>query len=183
MPAARFFPIKSSSGITVFEVLLIIVCFFILAIFADSFFCHHHSIDTARRASAKNDAVEIATAIVAFQTEYGRLPSTNGEVQDVGGSVLEALTGRNTTLNPRQIVFLEVEPARKGRGGSRDGAFVDPWGVPYKMKLDIDGDNRITNVGPASSPTARVNYRIVAVWNDPDLSDLKNTRRAVTSWD
>lgn len=174
---------KSSSGITVSKVLLIIVCFFIFAIFVGPFFGHHHSIDAARRASAKNDAVQIATAIVAFQAEYGRLPSTNGEVQDVGGPILEALAGRNTTLNPRQIVFLEVEPARKGKGGSRDGVFVDPWGVPYKMKLDIDGDKRITNVGPASSPTARVNFRIVAVWNDPDLSDPKNKRRAINSWD
>jgi len=138
-----------------------------------------------RQCSAKNNAVQIATAITGFQTEYGYLLSTNGQVQDVGGPVLQALMGSNSTLNPRLIVFLEVPTARKGKGGQSNGMYVDPWGSPYKMKLDTDGDREIKDAGTNGS--IRV-MKTVAVWNDPSTHpdhpkgrDLK--RRSVTSWD
>ena len=35
------------------------------------------ALEAAKKAQAKNDVMQIATAIVAFDTEYGRLPSAN----------------------------------------------------------------------------------------------------------
>lgn len=93
--------------------------------------------------------------------------------------------GSNSTLNPRLIVFLEVPTARKGKGGLSNGMYVDPWGSPYKMKLDTDGDREIKDAGTNGS--IRV-MKVVAVWNEPSthadhpkVGDIK--RRSVTSWD
>lgn len=175
---------KSSRGFTWFEILLFIAVLAILYALLFPNVCGPGP-GSARRASAKNDAVQIATAIAGFQTEYGYLPSTNGQVQNVGGPVLQALMGSNSTLNPRLIVFLEVQTARKGKGGQRDGMYLDPWGSPYKMKLDTDGDRQIKDAGTNGSISV---MKVVAVWNDPSThpdhpkdGDMK--RRSVTSWD
>lgn len=184
---------KSSSGKTILEslieIFLVAIAFFILLILIGSFFGGYHRFpaDLARRASAKNDAVQIAGAITGFHTEYGRFPWTNAGIQDVGGPGLQALMGLDTNINPRQIVFLEVQTARKGKGGLTNGIYVDPWGFAYKMKLDIDGDKRINDVGPAFSQTAVVANTIAAVWNDPDhhpdrTDPEKKKKRAVNSW-
>jgi hypothetical protein len=139
------------------------------------------------RAIARNDVVQIATAITVFETEYGLLPSTNAAAQDVGGPILQALMGSNTTLNPKKIVFLEVRPAEKKLGGLQDGFFVDPWGSPYRMKFDTDYDNKVQNVGPSQDITAEVTKK-VAVWNDPSThadgaTQIKKQKRLVTSWE
>jgi hypothetical protein len=143
---------------------------------------------TAKMARADHDVVQIASAVTAFHTEYGRLPSTNGNMQDVGGSVIQALMGLDPTINPRNIVFLEVQPAswsKPLRGGLYKGAFVDPWGSPYKMKLDTDGDLLITEAGAPAEAKVR---RMVAVWGVPPSRDINERadgpkRRSVKSWD
>ena len=66
------------------------------------------ALDSAKKAQAKNDAMQIATAIVAYDTEYGRLPNSNSTPQTVNSNILGALTGTDTNLNPRKIIFLEV---------------------------------------------------------------------------
>ena len=137
------------------------------------------ALDAAKKAQAKNDVVQIATAIVAFDTEYGRLPNSNSTPQLVGTNILGALTGSDTNLNPRKIIFLEVLNYRKGKGGiAPNGNFVDPWAQPYYVALDGDYDNRVgvsTN-GQASSNTTIM--KKVGVWNENP-----NTRRQVRSWD
>ena len=41
--------------------------------------------------------------------------------------------------NPGRIVFFKAESHRFGRSGlSPDGDFLDPWGTPYQIVLDID---------------------------------------------
>ena len=134
--------------------------------------------DAAKKAQAKNDAMQIATAIVAYDTEYGRLQDTNSP-QTVSGNVLGALTGSNTTLNPRKIVFLEVLNYKKGKGGiDATGRFVDPWAHPYYVALDGDYDNRVgvsTNGAATSDATI---MKKVGVWNTN-----ANSRQRVRSWD
>jgi len=136
------------------------------------------------RTQAKNDVVQIATAVTAFETEYGHLPGTNSGV--VGGELLTTLTGGNPTLNPRLIVFLEISPAKKGRSGIRDGVFVDPWGGPYQIAY-ANGTNAWVTAGTNSTTIPKR----VGVWNDPELGKpdrwfwqpAKLARRGVTSWD
>jgi hypothetical protein len=100
--------------------------------------------------------------------------------------------GSNTALNPRRIVFLEVQPAKRSwngawKSGLQDGVFVDFWGSPYMMTLDTDGDGNIENAGPSGKP-AKTLSKAIAVWNDPGThtdwaSQAKKQKRYVNSWE
>ena len=168
--------LRSPRGFTLIE--LIIVTSIIAVLMTLLFPAVQGALDSAKKAQAKNDAVQIATAIVAFDTEYGRLPDTNSP-QTVSGNVLGALTGSNTTLNPRKIVFLEVLNYKRGKGGiDSSGRFVDPWAMPYYVALDGDYDNQ---VGVSTNGSASTNASImkkVGVWNENT-----NSRQQVRSWD
>jgi type II secretory pathway pseudopilin PulG len=171
----------STRAITLPELLIGLVVLFILLVLL---FPARSSVglDSSPKAQAKNDVVQIATAVTAYETEYGRLPSTNSGA--VGGEILTVLLGEKSPLNPREIVFLEVQSAKKGKSGLRNGIFVDPWGGPYQIACDIDGDGFVTaGTNAVSVP------KNVAVWNDPRLgtkewfaNDQKRNKRYVTSW-
>ncbi|CAN5523532.1 hypothetical protein BH09VER1_BH09VER1_50520 [soil metagenome] len=139
----------------------------------------------SRQSMAKNDLTQIATAVNAFVTEYGGLPSTNRG--DVSGELLATLTGHNHRINPRDLVFLEVEPVKRGYSGLTNGTFVDPWGGPYQIAFDSGYINCITNAG---TNAATVVKKTVAVWSDPNrdpdaasLSEAKKSRRYINSWE
>jgi len=130
--------------------------------------------DRARRTQAKNDVIQIVTAINAFYTEYGRYPvtltstttdafvgagsppagCTNYTSNDVLFNVLRNYTGGSDSanvaaLNPRQIVFLSPGGAKNTtppRGGiATDNRYYDPWGSQYAIVIDTNYDNTITN--------------------------------------
>ena len=168
--------LKSPRGFTMIELLVVIA---IIGVLMSLLFpAVQGALDAAKKAQAKNDVMQIATAIVAFDTEYGRLPNTNSAPQTVSSNVLGALTGTDTNLNPRKIIFLEVLNYRKGKGGISNSIFVDPWADPYYVALDGDYDNQVgvsTN-GQASSNTTIM--KKVGVWNENP-----NSRRQVRSWD
>ena len=145
----------------------------------------NNAIDAAKKAQAKNDVTQIATAVIAYETEYGRLPDTNSGAQNVDGDWLKALGGSNvSSLNPRQIVFIEIQGAKKSKSGTNaGGTFVDPWGGNYKIAFDGDYDNNVT----AGTNSQSIRKR-VGVWNDPTTqsnnpSPAQQKRRYVTSWD
>lgn len=170
---------RAPRAFTLIELLIVIA---IIGILMSLLFpAVNSAIDAARKAQAKNDAVQIATAVTAFEAEYGRLP-TNATA--VSGALLQSLTGQNTTDNPRGIVFLEVQAWKKGKSGTNaSGAFIDPWGGSYRIALDTDYDNTVTGAG-TNSQTLR---KKVAVWNDPSTQTgtpaNQRTRRYVTSWE
>ena len=139
--------------------------------------------DSAPKCQAKNDVTQIATAVIAFETEYGRLPGTDHGA--VGGKVLAALMGSNPTINPRGIVFLEVHAAKNGKSGISNGVFVDPWGGAYQIAYASGTNNQVV----AGTNGIEVHKR-VAVWNDPTLGKEEwswnppvKTRSYVTSWE
>ncbi|MFZ4777798.1 MAG: DUF4190 domain-containing protein [Terrimicrobiaceae bacterium] len=140
--------------------------------------------NAAQKAMAKNDVIQIATALNAYNTEYGKFPDGAESARAVDGDLLAALTGLQSKDNPRGIIFIEVQPEKKGRSGTRNGTFVDPWGGSYKVIVDANHDNQITLDSSMGSKTIRKN---VAVWNDtsehPGKSTLTMTRRQVTSWE
>jgi prepilin-type N-terminal cleavage/methylation domain-containing protein len=169
--------LKSPPGFTIIELLVVVA---ILGVLMSLLFpAVQGALDSAKKAQAKNDAMQIATAIVAYDTEYGRLPNSNSTPQTVGGDVLGALTASNTNLNPRRIIFLEVLNYKKGKGGKdSNGNFVDPWAKPYYVALDGDYDNQVgvsTNGSASSNATI---MRKVGVWNEN-----ANSRQQVRSWD
>ncbi len=107
----------------------------------------------ARKTQAKNDLLQIVTAVNAFYTEYGRYPSTktadaklpDDEAQE---DLMDALRAKGGSLNPRGIVFLSPPEAKENsnpRSGIAHRAFFDPWGTPYFVSIDADYDNDIAN--------------------------------------
>lgn len=175
---------RPARAFTLIELLIVIA---IIGILMSLLFpAVNSAIDAARKAQAKNDAVQIATAVTAFEAEYGRLPgtATDDQTVTVAGDILRALTGQNTNDNPRGIVFLEVQAWKKGKSGTNaSGEFRDPWNGAYQMRLDYGWNNELTSVG-TNSQTIR---KKVAVWNNPTTQSNtpanQRTRRYVTSWE
>ena len=168
--------LKSPRGFTVIELLVVIA---IMAILMTLLFpAVQSALDAAKKAQAKNDVTQIATAMVAFDTEYGRLPLADSAPKQLTADILNTLTAKNDTLNPRKIVFLEVQDFRRGRGGLKEGIFVDPWEKSYYVALDADYDNQI-KVSTTGGVTGDADImKKVGVWNNNE-----NKRQQVRSWD
>ena len=171
-PAAR--TRHDQQAFTLIELLVVISIIAILASLA--FPAVNGAIDSARKARAGSDVTQIATAVVAYEVEYGRLPTHTGSA--VNSTLMATLTG-NSTDNPRKIVFLEASEWKKGRGGTNGSGFCDPWGSNsvYQIALDTDYDNLVTAGTPSTNITKKV-----AVWNIPTGTASEKTRRYVTSW-
>lgn len=164
------------SAFTLIELLVVIAIIGILASLALP--AVNGALDSARRAQAKNDVVQIATAIVAYETEYGKFPGVTGSSDVTGstvdGTLVKTLTGEATNDNPRKIVFLEVQEAKNKKSGTNgSGTFIDPWSNTYQVSIDGNYDNSIS----AKGQTLR---KKVAVWNAPTES---SNRRSVSSWE
>jgi type II secretory pathway pseudopilin PulG len=133
------------------------------------------ALDSAKKAQAKNSAVQIATAVTAYETEYGKLPTNSGG--KVSEAFMRILTGLDTNNNQRAIVFLEAPTWKKGKGGTNAQGYCDPWEATnvYYIALDSDYDNTIT-----AGTNGQSLRKKVGVWNDPGTA---NSKRYVNSWD
>ncbi len=183
-----------SSAFTLIELLIVIA---IIGILMSLLFpAVNGAIDAARKAQAKNDVTQIATAIIAYETEYGKLPTspTTDSAIDAKAAaatdIISILANMNTPTagNPRGIVFLEVQNAKKGKSGLSGGTFVDPWGGTYKIALDGTYDNTLSvSVGTSPGTTTNGLRKKVAVWNDvttqSNSTASQQPRRSVTSWE
>ena len=168
--------VKSPRGFTLIELLVVVAIISVLVGLV--FSAVQGAIDAAKKAQAKNDVTQIATAIVAYDTEYGRLPSSNSAPEELTGNLLGALTGTDLALNPRSIVFLEVLNYRRGRGGILGSSFVDPWANPYYLAVDTDYDNQVGVSTNGATATNLTIMKKVGVWNRNT-----NSRQQVRSWD
>ena len=131
--------------------------------------------DQAKKTQAKNDLTQIVTAVNAYYTEYGKYPVAATVTTDAaatfgaGGSSINNVLFNElrglaaSTLNPRQIVFINPPDAKdqsNPRGGIRnsDGQYFDPWGTAYAIAIDADYDSQVTpnpygnNNGAGASP-------------------------------
>ena len=161
---------KGASAFTLIE--MIVVMLIIATLTALFMGAATNVFDRARRTQAKNDVIQIATAVNAFYTEYGRYPvtvtstatdaffgsgTTPAGCTSYGSNVVLLNVLRNITsdpnavaLNPRQIVFLSPGGAKNTvppRGGiaTADNCYYDPWGSQYAIVIDTNYDNTITN--------------------------------------
>ncbi len=130
---------RKRSAFTLIELLVVIAIIAILAGLA--FPAVQGAMGSAKKAQARNDVNQLAAAVKAFQLEYGKLPAT----KDDAAEVVKALIGSNTTVNPRNIVFFEPKTAKGGKKGWDGSNYLDPWGSPYKVVLDLNYANKITN--------------------------------------
>ena len=146
--------ITNEQGFTLIELLVVIAI--IAALLGLAFPVFQGALDRAKKLQAKNDVTQIVTAVNAFYTEYGKYPLVTDDTPIANNSdLLYTLRGvanganAGNAVNTRQIVF--ISPAEdtsqtnpKGKIGST-GQFCDPWGQPYKIAIDGNYDNQITN--------------------------------------
>ncbi len=128
--------------------------------------------ESARKAQAKNDVTQLVTAVKAYYTEYGKYPiasptSDEDFTYDSGNpnqALMAILMGANDTMNPRKIVFFEPpvakQPGRYGIEINSSGAptsdFLDPWGGAYKIRIDVNYNNRVRELGSGKLLTTGV---------------------------
>lgn len=118
----------------------------------------------ARSTQAKNDLTQIVNAVNAFYTEYGKYPlvtndttygSTTLPNTDLFYTLRAVASGANagSVANPRQIVYIsppDVKDPNSPRSGigtaaANVGQYFDPWGIPYKVRIDGVYDNQLAN--------------------------------------
>lgn len=147
---------RKLSAFTLIELLVVIAIIAILAGLA--FPAVQGAMGSAKKAQARNDVNQLAAAVKAFQLEYGKLPAT----KDDAAEVVKALIGSNTSVNPRNIVFFEPKTAKGGKKGWDGSNYLDPWGSPYQVKLDLGYSNKVTvDVGDGDKQY----FTTVVVWS------------------
>jgi len=158
---------KSSQAFTLIELLVVIAIIAVLAGLLTP--AASNAINSATRTTAKNQAVQIATAITAYETEYGRLPSVKGT--NVSPDLVTMLcTTNDKENNPRGIMFLEASSWKKSKGGTNESGFCSPFGnsAVYSVGLDTNYENSIPSMPKQDSPggaiTTATLTKHVAVW-------------------
>ena len=156
--------LRPPRAFTLIELLVVIA---VIAILVGLLFPAFSAVQNqARRTQAKNDLTQIVTAVNAFYTEYGKYPLVTADaIYGPGGSTNNLLFNelRATpaqTQNPRLIVFIsppDVKDQNLPKSGIATltvtvngvsiplGSFVDPWGMPYAIKIDGTYDNQLIN--------------------------------------
>jgi prepilin-type N-terminal cleavage/methylation domain-containing protein len=172
-------PHKNSSAFTLIELLVVIA---IIAILAGLLFpAGQSALNSAKKTVAKNQVVQIATAITAYETEYGKLPSNSGSNMSTAFTTILCSTN-DTNNNPRAIIFLEASAWKKGKGGTNSsGAFADPFNSNsvYLMALDTNYVNQIT-VPTNSSNAMGTLTKHVGVWT---IWTNGTQKTLIDSWD
>jgi prepilin-type N-terminal cleavage/methylation domain-containing protein len=132
--------------------------------------------DSARRAQAKHDLLQIVAAVNAYSAEYGVYPvkpQPAGEATEVtfttdNSDLVSTLSAnpqganRQNALNPKRIAFLEVplakDPAHP-RSGLSQGIWYDPWGSQpgkpesgiYHIRIDATYRNLVSDPYPGDA--------------------------------
>ncbi|MCX6991797.1 MAG: prepilin-type N-terminal cleavage/methylation domain-containing protein [Kiritimatiellaeota bacterium] len=195
------------AAFTLLEVMLVIG---IVAILAS--LLYPVIIGARARAKEKQAAAETRTilmAIKAYHQEYGKWPAQIQATQDVtyvtnNWIVIQPLLGSNVThpedpsrhLNPKNKIFLNMQVNTNIIDYA--GNYLDPWGIPYVICMDQNGDNSISlvwsNTPPMSYAANNTSGREIgdtniyltyrAVTNDAGVASLGGTASTLpwNSW-
>jgi prepilin-type N-terminal cleavage/methylation domain-containing protein len=170
-----------NAGFTLIELLVVIV---IIAVLAGLLFpAINGAQNQAKKVQAKNDLIQVVTAVNAFYTEYGKYPLATADTiygpegvsnADLFYTLRAVASGANASnaVNTRQIVFISppnVKDQTQPKSGIAPvavtvngisipiGSLVDPWGTPYNVKIDGDYNNQVTNPYPDTDGSAGAN--------------------------
>ncbi|MEY4482997.1 MAG: hypothetical protein RL693_449 [Verrucomicrobiota bacterium] len=127
-------------------------------------------------------------ATKSYQMEYNRFPLPKGQVAIDSATIvsgdlfLDALLNEESDINPRKIKFIDLPIARNNVNGllEKDGKriLVDPWGEPYAILLDFDGDGKVPD---PEHPGTTLNTTVIVFSGGPD-SNLTTWQDNVRSW-
>jgi prepilin-type N-terminal cleavage/methylation domain-containing protein len=172
---------RSRTGASAFTLIELLVVIAIIAVLMGLLFpAAQSAINTAKKTTAKNQAVQIATAITAYEAEYGRLPAIS-ETNVSPALVTMLCTSNDAINNPRGIIFLEANAWKNGKGGTNSQGFCDPFSATgvYSVALDTNYANQITVPTNASGGSSAITKH-VGVWTTPRIG---STNVLINSWD
>ncbi len=165
----------------------------------------------ANRLQAKAVINDLRQAILAYQVDYNRYPIPPSALSDQDlsirsrGLMLPWLIGNpaapqnGAQLPPKDIVYIRLPEAQNRLSGTwQDGeeqVLSDPWGEPYYIVLDTNGDHKISNpeFGARSSDPKQAEFdlkhpqpemlpvEIIIYSSGPDR-DPKTWKDNVCSW-
>lgn len=174
---------QKCSAFTLIELLVVIS---IIAILASLLMpAAQNAINSAYKTTAKNQVVQIATAITAYETEYGRLPAFTGTNMVLGNTAM-LCTSNDASNNPRGLIFLDSSSWKKGKGGTNAGGFCDPFNSNsvYAVALDTNYANTLSNIpyqatngGTVTTTNITKHIGVWTVWTNGSRTYLIN------SWD
>ena len=167
----------SKGGFTLIELLVVIT---IIAVLVGMAFPAYQGVQNrARITQAKNDLAQLATAVNAYYTEYGKYPLPDAS-QGAGEDYTYSYDGTGTppnsdlikilqnepsqaALNPRGVIFLSAAPAKtegdygiQPKGAASEYLFLDPWKRAYSICIDSDYNGRVREKGTGNPLTLGV---------------------------
>ena len=98
----------------------------------------------AKEYRARAEIKAISNGLQQYRVHYGRWPfSGEGREQKDNKKLMSVLAFRTNAPplraeNPKRIIFVDPHPI-----SIKDGEYVDPWGNPYRIFLDVDEDGVI----------------------------------------
>lgn len=133
---------------------------------------------------AQSDMRYLIDAIQSFERDYEQYPSGRSE------SVVTANSGLMTPLlgegeqNPREIAYITPPDDRHCEGGwpadaTGSYSFVDPWGQPYSVVMDIDRSGGIIN---PEHPKLMLSQKVIA-WSSGEDGNPDTWQDNIKSWD
>lgn len=172
-----------AAGFTLTELLVVIGIIALLAGIAVP--TVSRAIEGGKKAKARSELQAIVAAVKAYKQEYGCWPATEPMSTDTTGEfgawygpskwatstglsrgrdLMKILSGQNVgsglgatwprPMNPKQIRFLE--------GAQTDGTFVDPWGMQYCVKMDVNESGGL-EYGTGNSGVENLRMSVIAV--------------------
>jgi type II secretory pathway pseudopilin PulG len=101
----------------------------------------------------------------------------------------EPTINRNHNLNLQQIQYLvaKIVEGTNASGVGRDLVYRDPWGHPYIISMDLNGDSRCRDVFYRNHLVSKKNGAIgfdglTNVWDENGMSDLFEYQAGVLVW-
>jgi prepilin-type N-terminal cleavage/methylation domain-containing protein len=173
--------IPRAAGFTLIELLVVITIIGLLAaILVPSI---AGALKGAKKARAMGQIKDLDGAIKRYFAEYNKMPvpTGNGGVDKLltgaeQAKVIQILINVTTNLNPKQIVFLDLDPASFGvkttvemlAALASGKPYQDPWKADYGILMDLNFDEKITGT-PYGDIRAKV-----AVYSGGENGDTAN---------
>jgi prepilin-type N-terminal cleavage/methylation domain-containing protein len=136
-------------GFTLLELLIVVA---IIAILAAMLLPAAHAVrQAAKRKQARSTALAVVEAAKNYRGTYGKLP---GQTQGLNDQIVAPETViSKLTNNPRHTVFFELKDMEL----DADGVLLDPWGNPFAISMDENGDGTTHLVASITLPSGTYN--------------------------
>jgi prepilin-type N-terminal cleavage/methylation domain-containing protein len=177
----KLFPVAARQDVAAFTLIELLVVIMIVAVLMGLAFPVFQGVQNqAKKTQARNDLMQIVTAVNAYYTEYGKYPLTPATPADTtygatttNEQLFNELRSVTARQNPREIVFLsppDVKDVNNPRAGISSapapaGQYFDPWGNPYMIRVDTDYDNQVNNPYAQNAGSAPLLRSGVIAWS------------------